>query len=206
MIGTYHMRWKHVGFACVVLSLHFEGPSADLIEVGRGWPRLAEPLGQPGQAPRPTQSSPSANLDQVGRGALKITAKCVSEAELRQEFAARYSIEWKVPHPMSLCARIWLVDDGPPYGLELESAPTPVNFGGIILHGWTSSSKCPEVGCGCGGSDSRPWVAPRGCSGAGSPYGVAMFGKNPESPTLLKDIGRSTVMDSMAYLLRQQFI
>ncbi|KAJ6527712.1 hypothetical protein B0H19DRAFT_1083809 [Mycena capillaripes] len=46
------------------------------------------------------------------------TAKCVSEAELRQEFAARYSSEWKIPRPAPLCARIWLVDDGLSYGLE----------------------------------------------------------------------------------------
>ncbi|KAJ6545746.1 hypothetical protein B0H19DRAFT_1076005 [Mycena capillaripes] len=46
------------------------------------------------------------------------TAKCVSEDELKQEFAARYSSEWKVPPSAPLCARIWLVDDGLPYGLE----------------------------------------------------------------------------------------
>ncbi|KAF8218197.1 hypothetical protein K438DRAFT_2007040 [Mycena galopus ATCC 62051] len=45
------------------------------------------------------------------------TAKCVSEAELSQEFAARYS-QWKVPPAAPLWARIWLVDDGLPYGLE----------------------------------------------------------------------------------------
>ncbi|KAJ7359395.1 hypothetical protein DFH08DRAFT_410339 [Mycena albidolilacea] len=47
------------------------------------------------------------------------TAKCASEAEVRQEFAARYSSEWKVLDAMPLCARIFLVDDGLPYGLEL---------------------------------------------------------------------------------------
>ncbi|KAJ6576072.1 hypothetical protein DFH09DRAFT_1150324 [Mycena vulgaris] len=46
------------------------------------------------------------------------TAKCASEAEVRQEFAARYSSEWKILDPMPLCARIFFVDDGLPYGLE----------------------------------------------------------------------------------------
>jgi hypothetical protein len=46
------------------------------------------------------------------------TAKCASEAELEQEFAGRYSSEWKVPQAAPLCARIWLVDDGLPFGLE----------------------------------------------------------------------------------------
>ncbi|KAF7346718.1 hypothetical protein MSAN_01809900 [Mycena sanguinolenta] len=39
-------------------------------------------------------------------------------AELRQEFASRYSAEWKVPPAAPLCARIWIVDDGLPHGLE----------------------------------------------------------------------------------------
>jgi hypothetical protein len=47
------------------------------------------------------------------------TAKCASEAEVRQEFAARYSSKWKVLDAMPLCARIFLVDDGLPYGLEM---------------------------------------------------------------------------------------
>ncbi|KAJ7731510.1 hypothetical protein B0H16DRAFT_1583517 [Mycena metata] len=47
------------------------------------------------------------------------TAKCASDAEVRQEFAARYSSQWKVLDAMPLCARIFLVDDGLPYGLEI---------------------------------------------------------------------------------------
>ncbi|KAJ7505854.1 hypothetical protein B0H11DRAFT_1976438 [Mycena galericulata] len=46
------------------------------------------------------------------------TAKCASDAELRQEFAAKYSSAWKVPSAAPLCARIWIVDDGLPRGLE----------------------------------------------------------------------------------------
>ncbi|KAJ7872210.1 hypothetical protein B0H13DRAFT_2349563 [Mycena leptocephala] len=46
------------------------------------------------------------------------TAKCASEAEVEQDFGGRYSSEWKVPQAAPLCARIWLVDDGLPSGLE----------------------------------------------------------------------------------------
>ncbi|KAJ6460451.1 hypothetical protein C8R47DRAFT_1080940 [Mycena vitilis] len=49
------------------------------------------------------------------------SAKCVSDDELRQEFAARWSGKWKPPHASPLCARIWLVDDGLPHGLECVS-------------------------------------------------------------------------------------
>ncbi|KAJ6462171.1 hypothetical protein C8R45DRAFT_529463 [Mycena sanguinolenta] len=45
-------------------------------------------------------------------------AKCASEADLKREFAARYSSEWQVPPAAPLCARIWIVDDGLPRGLE----------------------------------------------------------------------------------------
>ncbi|KAJ7600592.1 hypothetical protein C8J56DRAFT_12874 [Mycena floridula] len=47
------------------------------------------------------------------------TAKCASEDEIHQEFSWRYSSgHCNVPAAQPLCARLWIVDDGFPHGLE----------------------------------------------------------------------------------------
>ncbi|KAJ7181426.1 hypothetical protein C8R43DRAFT_969144 [Mycena crocata] len=63
-----------------------------------------------------TDEEPSAS----GRVNLKRrirTAKCLSDDDLREEFADRYTT-WRTPPSQALCARVWFVDLGLPYGLD----------------------------------------------------------------------------------------